>query len=292
MEEELLKLIYDYTKRKRSILNHQFINKLVEIVVRARSLDDYVKGVHLSTLGMTLKNYEEDNADYAAYNCADKIIKVNLPGFHYICDTLELNVSQFEQDLFHNLFVTQVILHELEHATNLKMAEDPSDKSIKTRLMRASFDFNAALYQGLMKMNINPNELDNEIVEWYRKEYESDYKIDTEERMAEIDSQATILRIIRPIKRTIPDLYRGEKAFLVFHMLKGYLDVFESGICPTELFLQNIGNEELWKSFSFYDEDPAKVLENVQKEYGLYERLEYGFPITEKEYSLLKRRIG
>lgn len=288
MELEILKLVYDYSIN-RKLVNFKFIDKLIEIVVSKRSLNDYVKRIRFTN------DLEKDSSvTCAGYNIFTKEVVVDYESIDIILENesyYEQLFSSFEQVFFRNLIVTQIILHELEHAYQHKLTSNRADTSLETKLINASFVLEQALknprvLQAVLKGEIPEHEFIIYISQ-NRELYKRYYQLNPTEKLAQVNSFRTILNLLDQIKENVPNLYEFEQASLIEAMLKGYQDCWNQGICPTQVYLLGVGQEKVWSQLDFYSCDYKKLMENVCLMYSLANRFSFGLPVIYDEYKWL-----
>ena len=91
MEEKLIKLMLEYTS-KGMLPDKAYIDKLVEIVVCSKDLNDYVKSVSFE-YGV---NSFDDGVSIASYNPLSSKIKVNADGINIALENYEVYECLFE----------------------------------------------------------------------------------------------------------------------------------------------------------------------------------------------------
>lgn len=287
MELEIINLVLDYSVNG-IIADANFINKVIEIVVNGKSIGEYVH-----TVGFTDKL---DNGVLATYNFSKRRILIGyefIPAFieeYNRCDNL---FTKLEQIMLRNLVITQIILHELEHASQNKKVDNVLDDSIETKLLRVSLTLqriinNPNFSERLLDGSISLEEFSAFVFQNVQLS-EKYYQLDPLERLAQINSFKTLLSSIYLVKDDVPNLYKFEYASLVGAMLDGYKESFKEGSCPTEVYLSKTGHEKMWREFDFYDSKFKRLLNNVSDEYSLDMRLSLGLPISKSEFKKANR---
>ena len=287
MEVELLKLIYDYSIAGK-LADQEYIEKLVEIIVSNRRLDDYVK-----TIGF-VNNFEKSNnlISVACYSSLNEKIMVDLESVAIVVDKQrkydKLYNTYFEKIMHRNLFVTGILLHELEHAYQNKKAEDISDKTIEANIVRACLSVNMMLRDSRFIKHLKESGFSisdiNHHVEAMNRIYLHNYIFDPCERLAQVYSNTLIFDAVRPIKDKVPNLWDYIYTTTIEDMLIGYKEAFEKGYAPTEIYLNAIGQIDVWKKLDFYHKDYEKMLKKAIKKHSLAERLTLGLPVMYEEY--------
>lgn len=289
MELEILKLVYDYSVNVK-LVDKNFIDKIIEIVVLNKSLNNYVCSVQF-TDKLDKNDYRVTCAAYDSFNMnilvdyeAIQIVMENISYYDQLFHTLE-------QVMFRNLTITQYILHELEHAFQNKQADNKSDDSIEAKLIKAGFvldramknpRFLTALFSGKI-----PAQYFNIYVLRDRELYEKYYQLNPTERLAQVNSFKTIINSIEPIKDYISNLYEFKQASLIEEMLNGYQDSWDQGSCPTQVYLFGIRQSKVWTELDFYSQESSQLIKNVSGKYDLDKRLSLGLPVSHDEYNTM-----
>lgn len=277
MEVEILRLIYDYSV-KGKIADSKFIDKIIEIVVTKRDLDDYVQDV----IFIDQSDKSDDELTFAYYDCPCRKISMDFGSIQLL---LEKNgrydplFNTLEQVMFRNFTITQIILHELEHAYQY-MQTNNKDNSIETKLIKVSFESALA-----MKMKFLNGEISNSDFVTYKELLHQLYVFDPTERLAEVNSFRTVVSSVETIKDCVPSLYEFESASLTEAMLNGYVEAYEKGdASPTQFYLFSLGQSRVWSEFDFYDDNTEKLENKLRSKYNLSERFKLGLPVSDGEY--------
>lgn len=287
MEYEILRLIYKYSKQNK-LVDVFFIDKIVEIFVSKNGLKNYIQKVNFTN------KLEKDNNGLviATYNPFAKEILIDFESiFMTLEDMCYYNqlFNQFEQVMFQNLIITQIILHELEHALQAKKTDDKTDNSNEAKLICASYIvYKAMKNQKFVNKLAEESKLKEELTNYIKQQREIDdkyYHFIPIERLAQVNSFNIILELIKPIKDCVPNLYQFNQASLVEEMIKGYTDAWDLGICPTQVYLYASGQSNVWDSLDFYDSDSERIMKKASDKYSLEKRLTLGLPVNYQEYS-------
>lgn len=289
MELEILKLVFDYS-RNGKLADNKFIDKIVEIVVKNRDLHEYVRNIRF-VAGI---NGDANGLALASYNISDKNIKVYNDALQFyasdsrFCGYYAPLFNGFEEIMFKNLAITQIILHELEHALQKKRFDNENGNPIVLKLINASFVLESIMKNpenvtGILSGAISLQDLENVMLQT-RKLYEEYYRLVPTERFAEINSFRTISKVLEPIGKQASNLYEFHSASLYESMLSGYKDSMKRGICPTQAYLDGTGQGKVWTRFDFYDENVPQLMKNVNAQYDLAQRLALGLPISYDEF--------
>ena len=279
MELEILKLIYDYSK-KRKLVDTIFIDKLIDIVVQKKGLHDYVKNVAYSN---EVKGQDE-GITCAGYQPFTKSISIYFQAIKYVLEKesrYDILFSEIEKLIFRNITITQFILHEVEHADQMKKKDNKEDNTIETKIIKASFVFDSVLNNAISNPNLEADIQSGKIslqrlfsiLSLRNKYYSELYRFNPIERLAQINSYSTIVNSLDKIKNYIPALYEFNYASFVQETLKGYSESWDGYSCPTEAYLKGTKQDQVWQEIStdFGQHTYAK-------------RLQLGLPVNYHEY--------
>lgn len=293
MELEILKLIYDYSINGK-LVDKKFIYKIIEIVVSKKSLNYYVRSVQF-----TNELYKNDyKVTSAIYDTLSMTILIDYESIQIVMEDNSFYDQLFctlEQIMFRNLTITQIILHELEHAFQNKQFDDKFDNSIEAKLVKASLVLDEVIKNpGFLPAILNGKIPVQDFIAYMKqnkKLYYKYYHLNPTERLAQVNSIETILHSIESIKENIPNLYEFILASLIEEMLKGYKDSWKKGICPTQVYLFGIGQDNVWNELDFYRQDSSQLMENVYRKYNLARRLSLGLPVSHAEYNDVNKHL-
>ena len=288
MELEILRLVYDYSV-KGKLVDQQFLDKLVEIIVTKRSLNDYVKDAKISQLPSKIS----ENA-CASYSLIDKKIQLYIPAINNVLEhesNFDVLFEEHEKILFRNFIITQSILHELEHAYQYKKAKDKNNQSIEKKIISACLIVNLTLSDPNIQSRkifdmMNIDEYLNLLIHLknnreLNKKY---YRINPVERLAQVYSYITVVNSLKPIKDVIPSLYEFENACLYEQMIRMYPESWQNGVCPTQVFFYSMGQQKSWDKLGIIGETNSEIIENACSKLDVFDRLTLGLPVRESEY--------
>lgn len=282
MKDELMKLkiareLCDNSK----IYDVKFIDKILDIAINSKGLNDYVKDYEVSS--------NEDKSNVAEYNGETKKIVVyekNM-GDKIFNDLLHTTkaYSETEKRLYINSFIAQVLLHEVEHANQkrivktenglesslLKLCEFEISPKIETLLKNGKIDIMEAQLYIETKLNK------------YTTIYTELYECAPHERLAQIKSYQEIIDSLGFIDR-YNIVTRRKEIEKLGTVLNGYDDTHS----PTITYLSNQGREEELKQFDWYNEDENESIRLSKERYNLKDRMKFGLPIDSKERQFVK----
>lgn len=294
MEEEFLKLLYDYSSMRR-LTDAEYIDKLIEIVVNNKKMSDFVTSVRYED--NPIKEGEK-YLQVALYNVVNKYITINVPG---ITETVSMHVKnnidkflEFEQLFYCNYLISSVVLHELEHAyQNKKYNSNLTD--IETNLARMGFRVNYLLsdpdktFDELEQQGYTIPEIYDMFAD-RRNAYIDNYKYNPLERLAKINSYNFITSSLAQINKKTPNIYNLGYSNYLESLVQGY-EYNQDGILvpPTKAYIDGMGYKQDWKNFSFYDEDINVMRDKLFNEHSLIERMSYGLTTTKEEYEQVNK---
>lgn len=292
MNSKILRLVFDYSKNG-NLVDENFIEKLIELVVSEKNLHQYVKDLEFRELQEV-----EERITVASYNFINFNIFVNPPAIFYFWEhdnRYDWLLSDFELVLYKNLMVTQFVLHELEHANQLKQVMEKDNKDeLEMKFLNACLQDVAYLHDPKIFPLINSGDLRFtdllNYVESKRLRQKEFYDQDPTERMAEINSYDVVVSCLEQLGG-VPNLLAVERSGFLEAMLRGYAYQCDRLIAPSSIFLDGVGESALWQSLNFYDKDSTILQANVEKQYSLKKRLTLGLPVRNQEYEFVRNSI-
>ncbi len=256
--ENILEIVYNYSINNK-ILDLYSIEKIVELIVDTRELNNYIKNIVVES-----KNSQK----LALYQNYLKQISINDKMIYIMLKKLEDNVlieNSFEKVFYKNLSMLQVILHELEHAYQEKILF--SENSIESFVLRISYMVS-------------------------EKDGKSLYEYCPHERLAEIKSFELLCEIVSLELKKLQQVNLLIKNNKLQKMLRGYhYNGTEYINYPVANYLIGCNKKCLLNSFNWYSDDNQKCVIESSKEYILYDRYKYGFPINKEEYAFPMRKL-
>lgn len=282
MQLRLAKLLYDYSIKRKTV-DENYIYKVIDIVIAGRGLIKYV--ARYEVVKELEQSQMDQNENVACYNYDDKLITLSQNGIKSLIEQskqafLGFFPSNLEQHLFINLVITQVILHELEHANQQKIVQTTND--MEAKILRLRGIINVRSINELRKIGkISEEETEKLIdlkIQEFAKKRAGLYLYAPRERLAEIRSYQQVKNILQQLPVKVDSLNAFAHVFEEESMLRGY-DV----LSPTIYYLTELGEHRELRKFDWYDEDPDKALQKSKENYSLEKRLIYGLPTTEDE---------
>ena len=287
MELKLLKLVYEYSRSKRYVDKH-FIEELISIVVDNKDLSTYVRNFEFTDKfqkdwnSITVAGYQPLLNKIVIDFQSVVVMMDNLSKYDCLFDSVELY-------MYRNLVITQFVLHELEHASQFKLANDKHNKSIEARFSRAFYVLQLAYLYPHDYVKFFEEILKNCSLDEYMDRsqiiYGETYEFNPIERLAQVNSYKSILSALEPIKSSIPNLYEYMTASYFQQLLNGYEESWSQGVCPTQVYLYAINQQNIWGSLDFYDQDVNRLKQKAYSNYDLKQRFYFGFPVSYEEFS-------
>ena len=140
--ESILKIIYDKSISNK-ILDLNDIDKILELLVVSKGLNNYI-------LSVSIQPIRSNNL--ASYSSYTKNIIIYTETINQMIKDIEKNIlfdNCLEISMYKNLSILQVLLHEVEHANQQKIAY--SENSLEALIIRTSYlihnAYNEKLYE-------------------------------------------------------------------------------------------------------------------------------------------------
>ncbi len=277
MTDELRRLVWDVSSKNR-MLNDREIVKLLDIEIRERDLNEYLKDICFLEL----------QGANACYHPVEKQLIIDAKNMRNNMDLQFSHVNFWPIEkvkLYHNLMIVQTLFHEIEHMEQYRKAQlKLSD--YESRLLRLCYSA-TLYYERHCKEEIFENISKEGVLSYF--DFESDYYMeDPRERMAQIRSHQQILKLIRSFYKESADIYQHEKNELNFERIHGYKFINDEFVAPTIAFLSEMERKEALKIFKA-DMECKKLLneslrDSIWQTSSLEERLLFGLPIHMEEY--------
>lgn len=268
VSEPLTKFLFDSLKTKR-VIDESFIAEIIEIVINALGLNDYVKSYKINN-----KPWDgSKRIKTAKYNYSTKRIVFNLQTTleFYKYNSKNLRIDSWEIVAIIYDCVMQALLHELEHAYQVKKMKQ-KDKDLESTILVCTnipvllYDqYEELIEKGMTEQEIyDLTDNANQISKIY-------YTYSPIERLAEYYSHKTMATIIKEL-RMLPNISYYECLNLCQSLLRGY----SLNITPTKYYFEMLGISELW---------PKINREGLNLD--IESRASLGLSISEEEYQYL-----
>lgn len=288
MSVEILKLLYEYIKEDK-IIDKEYIEKLIKIYVSNKKIEAYVKGV------ISKPCHFSDVYTICAYGVYSKKITIYPGMIQYFHEMNKIKYGHLfhgkEYKLFEILMFTKSILHELQHARQMKIIE--TEDGLQANILRFTFGcFSKAVLKEELEILKKDGKSRQEIIDislnkmkLQTKNRNDNYQFSPAERLAEIGAYEEIIKVLHLIREGVPNLLEFMYANKWEAMLRGYDDpkIIHGTDAPTTYFIKKNTYESHLKNFSWYDKNITTCLKNVKGEFTLVERMRYGLPISNEE---------
>jgi len=274
MLEEISFLINDYRNKP---FDDFFIFSIINCALKYLKLDGYISGVKF------VEKFD-DKPNTAMIYGMNKVIQISIEGLgnalKYKCQDIKSDDADYY--LANNLIVSQILLHEIDHAVKRKNITE-NKKDIETRLAQMSQLFDLDILLQLDDFSAS------NYLEMQKYKYMVGYDYDPMERVAELNSNGFIIKVISLIEPKNYKLQKIHKYFYFDNLLRSYDYCIKSKSCPTMEYFDLVENGfDLGMLFNCSD-DYDSILAESSKELSLKKRMTYGFPITEEEYFSVKK---
>lgn len=289
MYKKILRLLFDYS-RNYKLVDINYIDKLIEIVVNEKELDEYIKHSKIivsdESDGLLDDDLRYTIAEYVPFTKAITVYENSVNEMLEKTSGVSYNFSDIENLFYRNASITQVILHEIEHANQEKIRLE--DSSFESEILKLSSMFLESR-EILRSLNSDCFDYVVDISKVRRLNYKENYKYSPFERLAEIKSYTDIFNILSLIKEYIPNLVLYEQYNIHNSLFNGF-DVFS----PTIYYIENNAKDiESSSYFDWYDSgDKETSLQKCKRKYSIEDRLKYGLMIDSCEYGYCEYLIS
>lgn len=286
--ENVLDLLYEYSRLGREV-DKDFSKKVIQIVSKEQELQKYLRKVKFQTI-------PEEEKCPLMYNFGRYMLQVDqckLEQYYFRTrnEMLTQSYSEFELTLAANSLVLHGLLHDLEHANQLKKSrlnESFEHKLLSICLFYANelskediFSRHLILRHGVF---LNPDLYHNfKLTCQLKEQYD---RLCPTERMANIQAAREINEFLKKLGK-IENIEKVIELFFsvleTFYM-KGYS---ETCLAPTENYLEDVQKLGFRGIEKLFNQDFYTSLEET-KNFPLEERLMLGLPISSDEYHKVK----
>ena len=257
--ENIIKIIYDKSI-KNEFLNINDIETILELLIVNKSLNNYI-------LNLNIQPAIRSN-NLASYSNHTKEITLYKKTIEQMTSDIKQNIitaSDFEFMLYNNLSILQVLLHEVEHANQQKIAY--SENTLEAFIIRLSFLVDSSYNEQL-------------------------YECNPEERLSEIKSYQEIINLLNYINYNLDSISKILNIEEAKKLLRGYHYREYKIANPIVTYFTLANKEKLLYAFDWYQGwIKNNTLDKFKEKYTLNERLEYGFPIYPDEYKAEMKKL-
>lgn len=284
MEEEILRLLYDYSISNR-LVDRTFIEKVIRLYADSYQIGHYVNKIKILDIN---ENNNNSLAGYS-YNTREIIIFIDKL-LEEILDNNSFNLVPNNQLYFYkNAQILHVILHELEHANQAKIIDN--EKTLESEILKFT---GVSKSQDIISARLRKSGFSSKSIEIFlnskMKIYNEFYDYAPHERLAEIKSLEKTQEILSPIKKYIPKVVDIGNMKILQNYMKGY-NLSKQINSPTIYYLQKQGEYSQLEKYDWYDYYPSIALFKSKEKYCFENRIRYGLPIDSKEYNEMNKKL-
>jgi len=276
IDEEIKRIIYDYIVNNK-LVDRDFLYKIVDIIVMAQSLNDYVRDLNIykkPIIPGCATTYNADNREINVFwqeliECVNLILSSE-------------SMSSFERLVYAYEFVACSLLHESVHARQEKEKNEKKG-TIKEKILSLSVSF---VEYSNETANMSPDERAKfrEEKEQLWKKYQEYHDYAPCEREAHIEESALEVFLTTELNKKLKGLdtllNKGTKL-----LEKDFLLGYDEGLVPANYYFEQLGLSNEWGLLI----PQTKILTPEEKViYGLE------MPLTEVKaeyHKLVRKRI-
>ena len=232
------------------LLDQNFLKKNIKRIIREDELDDYI-----SRLKIKRNSYSEafripELIEYNKDNNKLTVYNNEIDLFVKLYQIYDDELYESEKTLFHNLVILKMVLHEIEHINQKKIIDYNTD--LESDIIRYSY-----------------NNLESSLL--------------PADRLANYKSNNKILDILRNTGGPLHLIFESIKAM---ELINGYsVNMILEHNSPTLEYLDSIDKKDVLEKYDWYSTNMKELYDNILNEMALEERLKYGLPISEDEFS-------
>jgi len=277
MEEFIRELL---TKYNNKLYDTNFIESFLKVAINYYELNDWVQNINIKFLNNPGEKY------IAVYDYLEKSITV------YKSQLKEFIEEKGDSILYKNLYLIQILLHELEHASQNKLiytSDTIEAQILKYSMTRDERDFlnkrdsksriiTYLNYLNLMYL-INLRRVILKNKNYYIRDT---YIAAPEERLAQYKSYGRLLKALN--NSGIPyDVFRKIELNNLHSNFNAYLSIDSEYASPTVKYLTALKYDRQLSQFDWYDKDKEVCYEKSRELYSFEDRLALGLPISKEE---------
>ena len=284
MYKKILRLLFDYS-RNYKLVDMNYIDKLIEIVVNEKELDEYIKQSKIvgadESDGLLDDNLRYTTAAYIPYLQGIVVYENSVNEMLKKISDVSYNFSDIENLFYKNASITQVVLHEIEHANQEKIKDEES--SLESGILKLS-SMSLESRDILENSNIDYISYATYLVNLRNQNYKENYKYAPFERLAEIKSYTDIVNILSLIKEYVPNLIEYEQYNVWSSSFRGF-DTYS--FSPTVYYIErnakDISNNLYFDWYNPNNENDS--MQKCKRKYSINDRLKYGLMLDKDEYN-------
>lgn len=265
--DEILKMIIDYSKQNK-LIDKKFVKNIIMLLIEINKLQSYVDCFYF---GNSLNSNK-----FGAYNFENHhlIIYYKKIKQYMMKNRIYDVLPEQEQIIAKNIRIFNFILHELEHAKQLRYICSDGNDSFEKSLLTISLKVPSAM-----------------LSKKAAKEFCSEiYNFNPFERMAYIYSQKDIVNTLQNIHPELGEILKMESAFLLYQHMRGYTKIEDSSLgeniilCPLYQYFYEL-NKVVPQLANMLNIDDLMIMqEDLINDMSFNDRTKLGLPIKEEEY--------
>lgn len=289
MEEQILKLLYDYSKK--GLYNEtKLLEQIIDIVVNSKFLNKYLKKVNYYHTGDIKKKttgiIKPQDFSCLEYNFQTKIMDVYLDTISKACKQEErILVNDFESTVLESIIYVRYLLHELEHVNQNKVKTE--ENTLESKIISVSLPWPKKFKISEEMPREEQKEICASLIVRYIM-YQTSYEYNPIERMAENFSYKTMIDILKLEEKNFPNIINYLQHEKNKSLIQAYIDYF----CPTIKCLELLGEEESLLTFDWYSKTKEQCIEKSIRLYDFDRRINCGLPIEEKKKVEFIKKYG
>lgn len=267
--DEILKMIIDYSKQNK-LIDKKFVKNIIMLLIEINKLQSYVDCFYF---GNSLNSNK-----FGAYNFENHhlIIYYKKIKQYMMKNRIYDVLPEQEQIIAKNIRIFNFILHELEHAKQLRYILSNDDNSIEKYLVDLSLRVPSAIASKRASKNF----------------CDETYNLAPAERMAKICSQEKIVETLQNIEPQFETLLRMKLFGLFYKYLQGYDYVIiekpeeekKSIKCPLDKYFYQLKKYAPQLANDLNVDNFMISFESTINNMNFTDRAKLGLPIKEAEY--------
>lgn len=277
MDEFINVLLKKYDNK---LYDTRFIEDFLSFAIKYYDLSEWVKQVNIRLFNDPGERY------LAVYNYVKKDITV------YKSTLKEFIEEKGESILYKNIYLIQILLHELEHAAQNKLVY--TSDTIEAQILKYSMtrderdfinkrDYDLKIANYLNYLNIFYLINLRRVILKNKNYYIRDTYISApEERLAQYKSYGRLLKALKT--SNIPSyIYNKIELNNLHSNFNAYISIDSEYASPTVKYLTALKYDKQLNQFDWYDKDKEICFEKSKSLYNFEDRLALGLPISKEE---------
>lgn len=277
LQEELLKIAYDESKKRRII----DLQQVVEIMREKLQVEEYLTELIIDDTSV------KDGFGYYNFDSLDMIVyeKALLKSTKRYQKSITFQ-SDFEMYFFNNLWFYATLYHEFCHVLQNKELENMESNSLEKKLTELSFKKSQDILKKIKegRNSLMLSQIQKYLLEkYYHYLSNKTYSLDPTERIAKIRSHLFQYELANRIKEKVPTVVN----FFDYATSCCQMYAYQESDIPIINYIHQIHIEEVLEVWDLWGGSIEKLKENSLANYNLEERMLYSLYVTEKEKTKL-----